>query len=110
MGGMSSNGNKSVKARGGQRRRVLLLRHAKSSWDDPQLEDYDRPLAPRGRRTAALIGIYLADERIVPDLVLCSGARRARETWTLMARALARRPKTRFERELYLAAPTLILA
>ncbi len=63
-----------------QTRRLLLLRHAKSSWDDPSLADHDRPLAPRGRKAAKRIGAYLRSEQIEVGLVLCSSARRARET------------------------------
>ena len=63
-----------------QTRRLLLLRHAKSSWDDPSLADHDRPLAPRGRKAAKRIGAYLRSEQIEVALVLCSSARRARET------------------------------
>ena len=66
-------------------RRLLLLRHAKSSWDTPGLADLDRPLAPRGRRTAPLVAQLMAKRRWVPDLVLCSQAERVRETWQLMA-------------------------
>lgn len=84
-------------------RRVLALRHAKSSWDDPRRADYDRPLAPRGRRAAALIGIYMAEESLVPDLVLCSGAVRARETWACAARCIGQSPKAHYEKELYMA-------
>jgi phosphohistidine phosphatase len=61
-------------------RRLYLLRHAKSSWDDPGLADHDRPLAPRGRRAAKAIGRHLRDQGIEPELVLCSSAARARET------------------------------
>src|SRR5450755_1890570 len=61
-------------------RRLLLLRHAKSSWEDPGLDDHDRPLAPRGRRAAKRIGTYLRDERIAISVVLCSSAARAQET------------------------------
>jgi phosphohistidine phosphatase len=61
-------------------RRLLLLRHAKSSWDDPSLADHDRPLAPRGRRAAKRIGEYLRDEQVEIALVLCSSAARAQET------------------------------
>ena len=61
-------------------KRLLLLRHAKSSWDDPALADHDRPLAPRGRRAAKLIGEHLRENQIVVSLVLCSSARRARDT------------------------------
>lgn len=61
-------------------KRLLLLRHAKSSWDDPGLTDHDRPLSPRGRRAAARIGRHLSDHGVPVTLVLCSSARRARET------------------------------
>ena len=71
-------------------RRLLLLRHAKSSWDDPGLDDFDRALAPRGRRAAALMGAFIRDEGLTPDLVLCSAARRAAETWDCAARNLDR--------------------
>ena len=59
---------------------LFLLRHAKSSWDDPGLDDHNRPLAPRGRRASALIAEHLREARIGPVLVLCSSARRTRET------------------------------
>src|SRR5215211_8209190 len=62
------------------KKRLFLLRHAKSSWDEPKLDDHDRPLAPRGRRATKAIAAYLRDERIAPGLVLCSSARRAQET------------------------------
>jgi phosphohistidine phosphatase len=65
-------------------KRLLLLRHAKSSWDDPTLADHDRPLAPRGRKAAKLLGAYLRREQIPVSLVLCSSARRARETLELV--------------------------
>lgn len=61
-------------------KRLLLLRHAKSSWDDPALADHDRPLAPRGRKAAKRIGRHLRHEGTAVSLVLCSSARRARET------------------------------
>ena len=66
------------------RRLLLLLRHAKSSWDDPTLDDHDRPLAPRGRKAAKLMSEHLREERIPVSLVLCSSARRARETVALV--------------------------
>ena len=61
-------------------RTVYLLRHAKSSWDDPELADIERPLAPRGRKAAKKIARYLRDHDVRPELVLCSPAARARET------------------------------
>jgi phosphohistidine phosphatase len=60
--------------------RLFLLRHAKSSWDDPGLDDHARPLAARGVRATELLRDYLRREGIRPTLVLCSTARRARET------------------------------
>ena len=53
-------------------KRLFVLRHAKSSWDDPGLKDHERPLTPRGRRAAALIADYVRANRILPSLVLCS--------------------------------------
>ena len=64
---------------------LLLLRHAKSSWDDPALADHDRPLAARGRRAAKRIGARLRTDQTPVELVLCSSARRARETTDLVA-------------------------
>ena len=58
----------------------FLLRHAKSSWADPTLDDHDRPLAPRGHRAARFIADHLRAQAVRPQLVLCSSARRARET------------------------------
>ncbi len=51
---------------------VLLVRHAKSSWDDPLLADFDRPLAARGRGAAPRIARYMRDKGLIPDLVACS--------------------------------------
>lgn len=62
-------------------RQLFVLRHAKSSWDDPQLADHDRPLAPRGRRATKLLADYVAAEKIRPTRVLCSSARRTIETY-----------------------------
>ncbi|MGZ4665567.1 MAG: SixA phosphatase family protein, partial [Frankiaceae bacterium] len=61
-------------------RRLLLLRHAKSDWSDPGLADIDRPLAPRGRRAAAVVGAYLREHALLPDLVVTSPSARTRET------------------------------
>jgi phosphohistidine phosphatase len=61
-------------------KRLFVLRHAKSSWDDPLLQDHDRPLATRGRKAAKLIADYVRDAEIEPALILCSTSRRTRET------------------------------
>lgn len=69
--------------------RLILVRHAKSAWDDPALTDFDRPLAMRGIEAAAWIGDTLAQRGLLPDRIVCSTARRTRETLEL---ALARMP------------------
>ncbi len=61
-------------------RRLILMRHAKSSWDDPALPDRDRPLNTRGIRSARALGKWLAQKGYLPDIVLCSPATRTRET------------------------------
>jgi phosphohistidine phosphatase len=89
-------------------RTLLLLRHAKSSWDAGG-DDHERPLAPRGERAATLVGVHLAQQAALPDLVLCSTARRAVDTWERAAAQLPERPPVRFEEALYLAPPARIL-
>ena len=89
-------------------RRLILLRHAKSAWPD-DVPDLDRPLAPRGRRDAAAAGRWLRKSDHVPDRVLCSTARRARETWQLAEEKLAARPQTTFEQRVYGAASAQLL-
>lgn len=69
-------------------RQLLLLRHAKSGKDLPGLNDRDRPLTERGRLAAQAMGRVIAARQLAPDLVLCSPARRARDTWTLAAAEL----------------------
>lgn len=88
---------------------LFLLRHAKSSWDDPLLDDFDRPLSKRGRRSAKAIADYLNHERIRPDQVLCSASRRTRETVDRLQRRLGRALPVRFERGLYLADAATLL-
>ncbi len=90
-------------------RTLLLMRHAKSSWEQPDLADADRPLAPRGRKAAAAIARYLATNRLIPDLVLCSHAERVRETWQLMASVLGDDIACKTLRSLYLSASSRLL-
>jgi phosphohistidine phosphatase len=90
-------------------RRLLLLRHAKSSWDTPGLPDLERPLAPRGRRAASQIAELMAKRRWVPYLVLCSQAERVRETWELMAPVLGERIPAKTLRTIYPGAPSRLL-
>ncbi|SFP75481.1 SixA phosphatase family protein [Tranquillimonas alkanivorans] len=57
--------------------RLILIRHGKSSWDDPKLDDHARPLNPRGRRSAHAIGTWMAEKGYIPGEMFCSDARRA---------------------------------
>ena len=91
-------------------RQLLLLRHAKSSWDDPGLADFDRPLGPRGLKTAPLIGRELARRGWLPDLALVSSSLRTRDTWQLVAAELPTHVPAEFAEELYEAAAGAILA
>lgn len=84
---------------------LLLLRHAKSSWKDSELEDHDRPLNKRGKRTAPSMGALLQDESLVPDLILCSSAVRTHDTAVLVAEACNYDGKIEQTRKLYLAEP-----
>lgn len=88
----------------------MLLRHAKSDPGDPGRDDHARELAPRGVRAAGRMGAELARAGLLPELVLCSTARRAAETWRLAAAALGAEPPLELDPELYLAPPARILA
>ena len=79
---------------------LYLLRHAKSSWKDPGLNDHDRPLSKRGRQTAKMMAAYIRRSKIAPDLVICSTAARAQQTLDPIAKA-KKPPKILFERAIY---------
>jgi phosphohistidine phosphatase len=90
-------------------KRLSLLRHAKSDRSDPAAADFDRGLTGRGRQAAPAMGRYLRRQKLVPDIVLCSAARRARETWELAAAALKAEIPIEYSERLYLAGPAQIL-
>jgi phosphohistidine phosphatase len=89
-------------------KRLYFLRHAKSSWKDTSLPDHDRPLAGRGRRAAEAIAGHLREQGIEPELVLCSTARRARETLERIEPARAT-SAVRVEDDLYAASAGALL-
>ena len=88
---------------------LLLMRHAKSSWKDAKLADFERPLNDRGRKAAALMGKYIAKENISIDLVVSSPAVRARQTIEQMLRAAKRSVELRFDQLIYEATSTRLL-
>lgn len=95
------------------RRRLILYRHAKSSWNDPELPDFDRGLAERGTKAAPRMGRWFVANDYVPDVILCSDAVRAQATLALtlgaMTKAGAPRPSITFDRALYLASRKQII-
>jgi phosphohistidine phosphatase len=90
-------------------KRLLLLRHAKSAWDNQNIADFERPLSSRGRKAAPVVGAYLARKNYVPELVLCSSARRASETLDLAIAGWPKQPTVRKLKGLYLAMPREML-
>ncbi len=90
-------------------RRLLLLRHAKSAWSEAGASDLERPLNRRGQDAAPRIGAYLNRHRLIPDCVLCSTARRARETWELVAAEIPATPAASDVERLYNASARTVL-
>lgn len=90
-------------------KRLILLRHAKSAWDNPSVADFERPLSSRGRKAAPVVGAWLARRGLVPGLVLCSSARRAAETLDLASAGWQTKPTVRKLKTLYLAMPREML-
>jgi phosphohistidine phosphatase len=88
-------------------RTLVLLRHAKSAW--PDVPDHQRPLARRGQRDAPVMGRWLRGAGYVPDQVLCSTARRARQTWQLAQAGLGATPPVSFDDDLYQGSAVQLL-
>lgn len=83
---------------------LYLLRHAKSSWDDPGLKDFDRPLNKRGLKAAPKVGAYILKEKIRPDLVLSSPAHRAKQTAHIVCEAAGLSALVNFDERIYEAS------
>jgi phosphohistidine phosphatase len=86
-------------------KRLLILRHAKSSWKEPGLDDHERPLNKRGKRDAPRMGRLLKDEDLLPDLILSSTAARARATAEMVVDASRYKGPLVFTPDLYEAVP-----
>lgn len=89
---------------------VLLMRHAKSSWDNAYLSDFERPLNARGRRDGPRMGELLRAEELTPELILASRAVRASQTAEDVAYASGYEGEIRYSRDLYHADPETIVA
>jgi phosphohistidine phosphatase len=85
------------------------MRHAKSSWKDSDLTDHERPLKKRGKNDAHQMGKLLRSKKIVPDMIICSTAQRARETAEMLAESMKFKEDIIFSDALYMAEPTDIL-
>ena len=88
-------------------KRLLVMRHAKSSWKEAGLSDHDRPLNKRGRKTAPVLGGLLVEQQMVPDLIVASTAERTRKTAELVAEACQYEQQIIHESHLYLAPPSM---
>ena len=88
---------------------LLLLRHAKSDWDDPSLRDFDRPLAARGERDAPKIGKALRKRGPAPDLIMSSPAARAKQTVEAVAKAARFELEIKFNQAIYDASSPELL-
>ena len=89
---------------------LLVLRHAKSSWDDPALDDHERPLNTRGRRDAPRMGEFVREYGLIPDVVISSDALRARLTAESVAEAAGYTGEIVLDSRLYMAGPADILS
>ncbi|MGB7925470.1 MAG: histidine phosphatase family protein [Pyrinomonadaceae bacterium] len=85
------------------------MRHAKSSWDDPSLRDFDRPLNNRGLKSASLIGRFMLKRKIRPGLVISSPAKRARKTAALVIKSAQLESKPRLDERIYEASAIQLL-
>lgn len=90
-------------------RRLILMRHAKSSWGDPLLEDIDRPLNTRGQRNALTMGLWLKAHGYLPDQALVSVAARTQQTYERVCHGLGMTPETQVYDALYLASDDCLL-
>src|SRR3954467_4730312 len=88
---------------------LLLLRHAKSSWKEPNLSDFERPLNKRGLKTAPLMGRFLRRKKLKPDLIVSSPAERARQTTALVIEAMRLDVELKHDERIYEASVARLL-
>jgi len=86
-------------------KKIIVLRHAKSSWKHHDVDDFERPLNKRGKEDAPLAGLWLKGENLIPDRILCSSAKRARSTAKRVIASSGFNGDITYHTELYLAAP-----
>lgn len=90
-------------------RKLLIMRHAKSSWDKPDISDFDRPLNQRGLQTAPFMGSQIYKNGLIPDLIVSSPAKRAKQTAVLARESAGVESAIQYEDKIYEASPTTLL-
>ncbi|MCD9186055.1 MAG: histidine phosphatase family protein [Pyrinomonadaceae bacterium] len=90
-------------------KKLYILRHAKSSWDNPVLADFERPLNERGIKTADFMGKFISENDLLPDLILSSPATRARETANIIKKTAELQAEIKFEENIYESSPQMLL-
>ncbi|HOJ63411.1 MAG TPA: histidine phosphatase family protein [Spirochaetota bacterium] len=88
---------------------ILLLRHAKSSWEDLNIEDFDRPLKKRGINDTIIMAEYIKQSDLIPEYIICSDARRTRETLSILLEKINSKIETLYTRKIYEADVSDIL-
>lgn len=88
---------------------LILMRHAKSDWSGPDVQDHDRPLNARGEKAAARMAGYFMDNGLLPDMVFCSTAKRARQTLDALLEVTSGDLPVHYRRALYFTSPDVIL-
>ena len=88
---------------------LLILRHAKSSWDNTELSDFERPLNSRGIETAPVMGNLIYKKRLKPNLIISSPAKRAKQTAVLIKEIAQILPPIKYEEKIYEASPMGLL-
>ena len=91
-------------------KKLLIMRHAKSSWKDSDVSDHERPLKKRGKTDAKMMGKLLKTKKLIPDLVICSTAVRARETADFVIEGMKYKGEVVYSDALYMAEPSNILS
>lgn len=89
---------------------IYLLRHAKSSWDEPEISDFDRPLNDRGRKAAPFVGGLMRDRGLLPEVIFSSPALRAKATAELFVAAAGLETPIIFDDRIYEASPMRLLS
>lgn len=88
---------------------LYLLRHAKSDWSDPTIDDHGRPLNERGRRAAKFMGEFMQKNAMIPEMIACSTAKRTVETLDLLIPSFANSPLIEYDERIYEASTTTLI-